>query len=152
MDLAKLKRNMKENFLEHKQKKRNYYLKKKLESSLSKKTEPSQIRAPIDYEKELEDGGFFEKLKEIAKKQKLHIDDRKEIIIAKLQEYKIQKQQYYQENKEKRLEYDKEYREMKKEQLREYRREYYAKNKENILARQKQSRMTKKIDIENEES
>ena len=144
MDIDKLKKNIKENFLEHKQKKRNYYLKKKLENSISKKNGPNQTRAPIDYAKELEASGFAEKLKEIAKKQKLHIDDRKEVIVAKLQEYKEQKQQYYQENKEKRLEYDKEYREQKKEELKQYRKNYYAKNKERILERQKESRKFKK--------
>lgn len=148
MDLEELKQLRKENFLEHKKKKRNYYLKKKLESSISKTSDTSP-RAPIDYALELQDEGFAEKLREIAKKQKSHIDDRKEIIIAKLQEYKSQKQQYYQENKEKRLEYDKEYREAKKEELRAYRKEYYERNKEKILTTQKQNRLKKKnIDSE----
>ncbi len=144
MDLEELKQLRKENFLEHKKKKRNYYLKKKLESSIAKKNDLG-VRAPIDYAFELKDEGFAEKLREIAKKQKSHVDDRKEIIIAKLQEYKSQKQQYYQENKEKRLEYDKEYREVKKEELKAYRKEYYERNKEKILTKQRQNRLKKKI-------
>ena len=111
MDLDELKKLREENFLSHKKKKREYYLKNK-----AKKKAPKKV---IDYEKELADGGFANKIKEIAKAQKAHVDDRKELIVAKINEYKNKKKEYYEENKEKRLEYDKEYREKKKEELRE---------------------------------
>lgn len=140
MDLEELKKLRKENFLDHKKRKREYYLKKKLESSIANKNLDKPHRDAINYENELQEDGFLAKLKEIAKKQKAHVDSRKDIIIAKLQEYSERKQQYYQENKDKRLEYDKEYRETKKEELRNYRKEYYQKNKDKILQKQKESR------------
>lgn len=130
MNLSELKKLREESFLAHKKKKRAYYLKNK-----SKKIKPE-----IDYDKELNDENFSFKIKEIAKAQKKHIDSRKELIVAKINEYKDRKKEYYEENKEKRLEYDKEYREKKKEELREYRREYYKKNKEKILEKQKEKR------------
>lgn len=139
MDLDELKRKRRANFLAHKKKKREYYLKKKLEN----KAKNSQSTA-IDYESELNSGDFALKLKEIAKKQKKHVDNRKDIIIQKLKEYKDKKQQYYQENREKRLEYDKEYRERKKEELKEYRKRYYEQNKEEILRRQRENRLKNK--------
>jgi len=100
----------------------------------------------IDYEAELFGGDFSKKLKDIAKKQKLHIQSREEIIRHKIEEYKTKKQQYYKEHKESRLEYDKEYRDKKKEKLKEYRREYYKKNKEKILEQQKNNRLNKKME------
>jgi len=136
MDLNELRKLREENFLAHKKKKRDYYLKNK-----AKKQTKKQV---IDYEKELNDLNFTAKIKEIAKVQKAHVDDRKELIVAKINEYKNKKKEYYEENKEKRLEYDKEYREKKKEELREYRREYYQKNKEKILAKQKEKREKEK--------
>jgi len=140
MNLEELKRLREKNFQEHKAKKRKYYLKKKLESQL-KKHHDSNIEA-IDYDKELYSGNFAQAIKDIAKKQKLHIDDRQSQIVAKLQEYRLKKQEYYKKNRDKRLEYDKEYRERKKEELRKYRREYYLKNKERILNKQKEKRET----------
>jgi len=131
MDLDDLKKLREENFLAHKKKKRDYYLKNK-----AKKTK----KKVIDYEKELNSGNFTENIKKIAKAQKAHIDDRKELILAKMNEYKKKKKDYYKVNKEKRLEYDKEYREKKKEELKEYRKNYYQKNKEKILAKQKERR------------
>lgn len=136
MDLEELKKLREKKFQEHKAKKRQYYLKKKLE----KQREKSKKRAFIDYENELKLDGFDQKIKDIAKKQKIHIDERKDQITAKLEEYRLKKQEYYQRNKEKRLEYDKAYRERKKEELKEYRRQYYLKNKEKILQRQREKR------------
>jgi len=138
MNLDELKKLREKNFQEHKVKKRNYYLKKKLESQ-QKKHNNNKPEA-IDYDKELYSGDFNKKIKDIAKRQKLHIDDRQSQIIAKLQEYRNKKQEYYQKNRDKRLEYDKEYRERKKEELKKYRREYYLKNKEKILNKQKEKR------------
>ena len=138
MDLEELKRIRKANIIAHKKKKKAYYLKKKFENMPKNTSNPL-----VDYEKELFSGNFASKIKEIAKKQKTYVDDRKEIISAKIEEYKTKKQQYYKENKKQRLEYDKEYREKKKEALKAYRKEYYKKNKEKILARQKEARQTK---------
>ncbi|MGB1226779.1 MAG: hypothetical protein ACPG9K_02730 [Poseidonibacter sp.] len=132
MDLEELKKLREQNFIAHKKKKKQYYLKNKV----SKKT----VRKEIDYSEELNNENFANKIKEIAKAQKAHIDDRKELIVAKINEYKNKKKEYYSENKKKRLEYDKEYREKKKEELKEYRKEYYRKNKEKILAKQKEKR------------
>jgi len=140
MDLEELKRVRKANIIAHKKKKKAYYLKKKQQTAKINSSLPV-----IDYEKELFSGNFANKIKEIAKKQKTYVDDRKDIILAKMQEYKAKKQQYYEENKKERLEYDKIYRENKKEELRLYRKEYYKKNKEKILARQKESRKQKAI-------
>ncbi|MCK5111572.1 MAG: hypothetical protein KAQ94_08630 [Arcobacteraceae bacterium] len=138
MDLEELKRIRKANIKAHKEKKKAYYLKKKLEKM--PKTDRADV---IDYEQELFSGNFLQKIKEIAKKQKYYVDDRKDIITAKIQEYREKKQQYYLENKKQRLEYDKQYREKKKEDLKAYRKEYYKKNKAKILAKQKESRIAK---------
>jgi hypothetical protein len=138
MDLEELKRIRIANIKAHKEKKKAYYLKKKLEGKNIK--EPK----PIDYAKELFSGNFKDKIREIAKKQKLYVDDRKDVIVAKMQEYKEKKQQYYKENKKQRLEYDKMYRQKKKDDLKAYRREYYQKNREKILAQQKASRLLRK--------
>ncbi len=119
MNLEELKKLRQEKFLAHKKKKRDYYLKKKTE-----------IKKEYDYESELNDDNFLIKIKEIAKVQKNYLDDRKNIIISKLNEYKNKKKEYYELNKEKRLEYDKEYREKRKEELKEYRKNYYKKLKE----------------------
>jgi len=142
MDLSELKKRREEKLLEHKRKKRAYYLKSKM---LKKKTEVKKINS-IDYEVELFGGNFADKLRDIAKKQKLHIQSREEIIQKKITEYRTKKQKYYEEHKETRLEYDKEYRDKKKEKLKEYRKEYYRKNKEKILAQQKQNRLNKKLE------
>lgn len=136
MDLEELKRVRKENMLAHKKKKREYYLKQKLAKQASSKP----LKPEIDYSKELNGDFFTQTIKEIAKKQKSHVDSRKEKIIQKLKDYKEQKQKYYEENREKRLQYDKDYREKKKEELREYRREYYQKNRKKILEKQKEKR------------
>lgn len=141
MNLEELKKIRKENFSAHKKKKREYYLKKKLE----KKAQESKSVA-IDYEKELSGENFFSKIKEIARIQKEHVDSRKDRIIAKLAEYKTRKQEYYKEHREKRLDYDKAYREAKKEELKEYRKQYYEQNKEKILAKQKEARQLKSSD------
>ncbi len=141
MDLEELKRIRKANILAHKKKKKAYYLKKKLE-----KSNATAVSKAIDYEKELFSGDFASKMQSIAKKQKGYVDDRKDIIISKMTEYREKKQQYYQENKKIRLEYDKAYRENKKEDLKEYRKEYYKKNKDKILAKQKEARKLKVTD------
>lgn len=66
MDLDELKRLREEKLLAHKKKKREYYLKSK-----AKKDKKQQIkREAIDYEKDLNDLNFSEKIKEIAKVQK----------------------------------------------------------------------------------
>jgi len=142
MDLIELKKIRESKILEHKRKKRAYYLKAKMQKkqSLTKKINS------IDYEVELFGGNFANKLKEIAKKQKQHIESREEIIKNKILEYKNKKQQYYNEHKETRLEYDKAYRDKKKEKLKEYRKEYYKQNKEKILAQQKENRIKKKME------
>ncbi len=137
MNLEELKRLRRENFLAHKKKKREYYLKKKIEKTLSAKR--NKIKE-FDYETDLNPLNFQKKIKEIIKQKKVHVDSRKEQIIQKIREYKEKKREYYLENKNKRLEYDKEYREQKKEELREYRREYYKKNKDEILQKQKERR------------
>ena len=142
MDLTELKQKREAKLLEHKRKKRAYYLKSKMQK---KQNSVKKINS-IDYEIELFGGNFAEKLKDIAKKQKLHMESREEIISIKIQEYRDKKQKYYEEHKETRLEYDKEYRDKKKEKLKEYRKEYYRKNKEKILKQQKQNRLNKKLD------
>lgn len=124
MNLEELKRRREKNFLKHKEKKRAYYLK-------------SKLKKEIDYENELKDDGFLQKIKEIVKSQKLYMDSRQEIIKKKMLDYQISKRDYYEQNKEKRLEYDKEYRERKKEQLKEYRQKYYEKQKEKKLEEEK---------------
>ena len=142
MDLDELKKRREANLLAHKKKKRAYYLKTKL-----MKHELNQKRFnSIDYEKELFGGDFNLKLKEIAKKQKSHIESREELIKQKMFEYKQKKQNYYTSHRGRRLEYDKEYRDKKKEELKEYRKRYYQKNKVAILAKQKENREKKKME------
>lgn len=145
MDLEELKKVRKNNFLRHKKKKREYYLKSKLEKKLSTQIKKREI---IDYEEELNELNFNEKIKSIIKQQKKHVDSRKDRIVAKMREYKDKKREYYLEHKDQRLEYDKEYREEKKEQLRQYRKEYYKKNRERILAKQRERRKQKLKDKE----
>lgn len=140
MDLEELKRIRKENFTAHKKKKREYYLKKKLEKQASS----DHNKITYDYEEELSGDNFDLKIKEIIRQQKQHVDSRKEKIIKKINDYKKNKQNYYQENRDKRLEYDKEYRDKKKEELKAYRKKYYEENKEKILAKQKEKRKSKK--------
>jgi len=142
MDLTELKRRRDEKLLEHKRKKRAYYLKSKMQKQ---QTDMRKINS-IDYEAELFGGNFTEKLRDIAQKQKKHMKSREVVISKKIQEYRLKKQQYYAQNKELRLEYDKEYRDKKKEKLKEYRKEYYKKNKEKILEQQKQNRINKKLE------
>ncbi|PIF04089.1 MAG: hypothetical protein CSA86_03065 [Arcobacter sp.] len=142
MDLSELKRLREEKLLEHKRKKRAYYLK----SKMNKKQKDIKKVNSIDYQIELFGGDFTQKLKDIAQKQKKHIDSREILIKQKIEEYRSKKQKYYKEHKKTRLEYDKEYRDKKKEKLKEYRREYYKKNKEKILLQQKQNRLNKKLE------
>ena len=120
MNLEELKKLRQEKFLTHKKKKREYYLKKK----------ETEVRKIYDYDTELNSDNFALKIKEIIKAQKNYLDNRKDIIITKMNDYKEKKKEYYELNKEKRLEYDKEYREKRKEELKQYRREYYKKIKE----------------------
>ena len=120
MNLEELKKLREEKFLAHKRKKREYYLKRK-----------QVVKKVYDYDTELNDENFKLKIKEIIKAQKIYLDDRKDTIISKLNDYRDKKREYYELNKEKRLEYDKEYREKRKEELKEYRKEYYKKLKEN---------------------
>lgn len=122
MNLEELKKIRQEKFSAHKQKKRDYYLKKK-----------QKTKKVYDYETELNSENFESKIKQIIKVQKNYLDSRKEAIVAKMDEYKNKKREYYELNKEKRLEYDKEYREKRKEELKDYRRLYYQKLKENNL-------------------
>ncbi len=143
MDLEELKRIRKANIKAHKDKKKAYYLKKKLEKSANTPKKAVKATEAIDYEKELFSGNFKDKIQEIAKKQKKYVASREEIITARIQEYRAKKQKYYENNKEQRLEYDKEYRENKKEDLKAYRKEYYQKNKAKILEKQKESRAEK---------
>ena len=144
MDLAELKKIREAKLLEHKRKKRAYYLKSKMQKKQSNMN--MKKIGSVDYEVELFGGNFAEKLKEIAKKQKLHVQSREDIIKDKISEYKKKKQGYYNKHKETRLEYDKEYRDKKKEQLREYRKEYYKKNRQKILEQQKANRLKKKLE------
>ena len=122
MNLEELKKLREEKFLAHKRKKREYYLKRK-----------QVVKKVYDYDTELNDENFKLKIKEIIKAQKIYLDNRKDTIISKLNDYRDKKREYYELNKEKRLEYDKDYREKKKEELKEYRKEYYKKLKENKL-------------------
>lgn len=142
INLKELKKLREANFVKHKNKKREYYLKSK-EKTQKRKYKDYKV---INYSEELNDENFAKNIKIIAKKQKEHIDDRKEQIVKKIEEYREQKQNYYKENREKRLEYDKEYREKKKEKLKEYRQEYYKKNKEKILKKQREKRKQQKED------
>ena len=145
MDLQELKKIRENKLLEHKRKKRAYYLKSKMQKKQKLESISKKVNS-IDYEVELFGGNFSQKLKEIAKKQKLHMESREELIRNKILEYKEKKQQYYSQHKEMRLEYDKAYRDKKKEKLKEYRKEYYRKNKEKILAQQKANRLKKKME------
>ena len=76
MKLEELKRLREEKFLAHKKKKREYYLKKK------------EVKKVYDYEEELNNENFSLKIKEIIKAQKNYLDNRKDIIISKLNDYK----------------------------------------------------------------
>lgn len=147
MNLEELKKLREENFLKHKRKKKEYYLRSKKKENTTKYKDFKEI----DYSKELNNRNFKKNIKLIAKKQKIHMDDRKEQIIQKIIEYREQKQSYYQENREKRLEYDKAYREEKKEKLKEYRKQYYKKNREKILQRQKEKKILKNLKSNKEE-
>ncbi|QKF82916.1 hypothetical protein [Halarcobacter ebronensis] len=139
VDFEKLKKLRDTNFAKHKKKKREYYLKSKEKNSNTKYKNYKEI----DYSQELNNENFAANIKLIAKKQKAHVDDRKEQILLKIEEYKEKKQNYYKTNRNKRLEYDKNYREKRKEELKEYRKEYYRKNKEKILEKQKEKRREK---------
>ncbi len=144
MNLDELKTRREKNILLHKQKKKAYYLKKKLQMQETINIVPKKS---IDYSKELsmhnaED--FLKKLKTIAKQQKIHVQNREEVIIEQIIQYKGKKKDYYLKNKEKRLEYDKQYRQDKKDDLKKYRKEYYEKNKDKILSKQKLYRAIKK--------
>ena len=146
MNLEELKQRREENLRLHKEKKKAYYLKKKLATKDCNNIE--QKPQYVDYEQELFGGDFASfkaKIKEIAQKQKSHIQDREEIILAKVEEYRSKKKDYYLENKEKRLQYDKDYRQKKKEDLKNYRKSYHEKNREKILARQREHRKSSKV-------
>ena len=140
VDFERLKKLREANFAKHKKKKREYYLKSKEKSSDTKYKDFKEI----DYSKELDNDNFAANIKLIAKKQKAHVDDRKEQILLKIEEYKAKKQNYYKNNRNKRLEYDKNYREKRKEELKEYRKDYYKRNREKILEKQKEKRKEKK--------
>ena len=145
MNLDELRQRREENIRLHKQKKKAYYLKKKLATTQPNQNEPKH--AFIDYEQELFGGDgadFLAKIKEIVKKQKMHIEDREDIILAKIEEYRSKKKDYYNENKDKRLQYDKDYRIKKKEDLKQYRKNYYEKNRQKILQKQKEHRLKQK--------
>ena len=114
MDLDELKRLKQLRNLRYKNKKKGYYLKKKLQEQNLQQDELSEI---IDYKEELSSAKFDTKIKEIAHKQKIYVDDKKERIRQKIEEYYEKKREYYRQNREKRLKYDKEYRKRKKKQL-----------------------------------
>ena len=122
MKLEELKKIREKNFLKYKNKKKEYYLKRKVQNKFNSKNF-------IDYEAELSGVNFKEKIKQIVKNQKEYIDNRVDKIILKIEEYKLQKHNYYKSNKKKRLDYDKEYREAKKDELKKYRKKYYERNK-----------------------
>ena len=88
MKLEELKRLREEKFLAHKKKKREYYLKKK------------EVKKVYDYEEELNNENFSLKIKEIIKAQKNYLDNRKDIIISKLNDYNIKKGRGNVENKD----------------------------------------------------
>ena len=119
MKLEELKKLREEKFLAHKKKKREYYLKKK------------EVKKVYDYEEELNNENFSLKIREIIKAQKNYLDNRKDIIISKWNDYKNKKKEYYELNKERILAYDNKYRETSVEEVKEYRKEYYKKIKEN---------------------
>ena len=104
MDLNELKHLREEKLLEHKRKKRAYYLKSKMQK---KQKRAQKVAASIDYEVELFGGNFADKLKEIAKKQMLHVQSREDVIKNKIDEYKKKKKEYYKKNREKILEQQK---------------------------------------------
>ncbi len=122
MKLEELKKIRENNFLKYKKKKKEYYLKRKVQNK-------SKNKEFIDYEVELNDNNFKDKMQQIVKSQKEYVDTRVDKIILKIEEYKLQKYNYYQNNKKKRLDYDKEYREAKKDKLKKYRKKYYERNK-----------------------
>ena len=98
LNLEKLKKIREANFAKHKKKKREYYIKSKKKDAQTKYKDYKEI----NYAKELNSENFAKNIKLIAKKQKAHVDDRKEIILLKMKEYKEKKQNYYQKNKEKK--------------------------------------------------
>ncbi len=122
MKLEELKKIREKNFLKYKNKKKEYYLKRKIQKKSSKQDF-------IDYEEELSGANFEEKIRQIVKTQKQYVDNRIDKIILKIEEYKLQKHNYYKNNKKQRLDYDKEYREAKKDELKKYRKKYYERNK-----------------------
>ncbi|MBI3873817.1 MAG: hypothetical protein HY307_02220 [Arcobacter sp.] len=145
MNLDDLKQRREENIRLHKDKKKAYYLKKKLATNANSSDVKHEF---VDYEQELFGGdlaSFTAKIKEIAKKQKTHIQDREDVIVAKIEEYRSKKKDYYLENKDKRLQYDKDYRIKKKEDLKNYRKSYYEKNKNKILTKQKEHRQKQNL-------
>ena len=77
MNLEELKKLREEKFLAHKRKKREYYLKRK-----------QVVKKIYDYDTELNDENFKLKIKEIIKAQKIYLDDRKDTIISKLNDYR----------------------------------------------------------------
>ena len=83
MKLEELKKLREEKFLAHKKKKREYYLKKK------------EVKKVYDYEEELNNENFSLKIREIIKAQKNYLDNRKDIIISKLNDYKNKKKENY---------------------------------------------------------
>ena len=111
MKLEELKKLREEKFLAHKKKKREYYLKKK------------EVKKVYDYEEELNNENFSLKIREIIKAQKNYLDNRKDIIISKWNDYKNKKKEYYELNKERILAYDNKYRETSVEEVKEYRKE-----------------------------
>ena len=81
MNLEELKKLRQEKFLAHKKKKREYYLKKK----------ETEVKKVYDYDYEFNDSNFNLKIKEIIKAQKNYLDNRKDVIISKLNNYKEKK-------------------------------------------------------------
>ena len=89
MNLEELKRLREEKVKEHKQKKRAYYLKSKLQKNNDTSKAKKEVSKAINYEVELFGGDLSLKLKEIAKKQRQHVESREDIIKHKLQEYQL---------------------------------------------------------------
>lgn len=150
MDINELKKIRHQNFIDHKKKKRDYYLKSKGNKKKSYKN-PINLSKSIDFDNDLNNENFLNTIKKIAKAQKNHIDLRKDLIKEKIKEYKNNKKSYYEKNKEKRLNYNKVYREEKKEKLKQYRKDYYQKNKEKLLEQQRKRRLIKKLEREKNE-
>ena len=92
MNLDELKKRREENFSAYKKKKKIYYQKTKI-----------TVKKEIDYEKEINDENFSLKIKELVKAQKKYLDNRKDLITLKINEYRDTKKEYYEQNKEKRL-------------------------------------------------